>query len=177
MRPPRNCRKAISIYTRRVKHEEECFIWNLNEHTVIVKTMHYINDSSVQNVPPCQCSILLSLRQRYSYLDKDLTLEHNSPKSLQDKISIYDWVNNVIPRQFMNYLYVWQISWSTYCIVRARKRQQPTFSYFFWNAAPVQNMSRKQNKATFIRVEGQDGKRWKSAHKVDSALRDMLIIF
>jgi len=52
--------------------------------------MHYINDSSVQNVPPCQRSILLSLGQRYSYLDKDLTLEHNSPKSLQEKISIYD---------------------------------------------------------------------------------------
>ena len=124
---------------------------------MIVKNMHYINDSSVQNVPPCQCSILLSLGQRCSYLDKDLTLEHNSPKSLQEKISIYDWANNVIPRQFMNYLYVWQISWFTYCIVRAKKRQQQTFSFFFFRkAAPVQNTSREQNEATFIRVKGQD---------------------
>ena len=30
------------------------------------------------------------------------------------------------------------------------------FIFFFWNAAPVENTSREQNEATFIRVKDQD---------------------
>ena len=63
-----------------------------------------------------------------------------------------------MPRQFMNYLFVSQISWFTYCIVRDKKQQQPTFSYFFFGTQHLWKIRvvNKMKQHLLVRVKGQD---------------------